>query len=115
MFTYCIDKLNYAETFCLSKDDKREGIGAFPNGSKLTEIDSGNVFRFNGETGKWIQQGKRFPVSLSAVGGKYNAVFSDGTDEDVTPEIVDGKAVYLENGVQVSCDVETVKKSRKKG
>lgn len=106
MISYTFDKQNYAEIVGLSTDTKPEGIGAVPNGSKLTEIDTGKKYRFNGETGKWIEQNAKYPVKLEEVSGAYKVTYSDNSTktEDVEVTVVGTKAYYEENGILVSCD-----------
>lgn len=106
MVTYNIEKQNYAEISGLSTDEKPEGIGAVPSGSKFEELDTGKTFRFNGETGKWIDSGEKRPVKLEEVSGAYKVTYSDNSvkTSGVEVTIVGTKAYYEENGVSVSCD-----------
>lgn len=54
MISYILQKANYDELIGLSKDKKP--IPA-PNGSLFIEMDTGKEFRYDAESGKWIEPG----------------------------------------------------------
>lgn len=118
MVTYTVSRANYAELWGLSSDDKPEGIGAVPNGSLFTEIDTGTSYRFNGETGLWFDKTSKYPVSLEIDDGGsgqksgesdpvYKVTYSDdssASSPDISVKLDGDKAYYSENGFTVSCD-----------
>ena len=46
---------NMVEVFCLSTDTKP--TSGMQNGFKLTEIDTGKEFRFDGDSSDWVEVG----------------------------------------------------------
>lgn len=118
MVTYAVSRANYAELWGLSSDDKPEGIGAVPNGSLFTEIDTGKSYRFNGETGLWFDGTQKYPVSMEIDDGGsgqksgesdpvYKVTYSDdssASSPDISVKLDGDKAYYSENGFTVSCD-----------
>lgn len=114
MVSFINQRANYMEIVALSADVKPGSAEGVPNGSLLTEIDSGRTYRYNVETGEWIKQGDPYPVNLESKDGEYIATYSDGYNEPVDPEIKNGVAYIVHNGVKVSCAVQKAKSGRKK-
>lgn len=115
MVTCILRKSNYEEYLGLHTDKKPLAADSVPNGSKFTEIDSGKEHRYNAETDAWIEQGKPYPVKLvSFAEGSYAATYSDENVQTVEPQIVDGIAAYVYNGVRVACAAVTQPKTTKK-
>ena len=110
MLSYEIQKGTYAELWCMSTDTKPTGIGAVPNASKLTEIDTSKVYRFNGDTGEWFDTASKYPIKLEVASNAYKVTYSDNTTktQDVEVEIRGEKAYYIENSIEVSCDAITI-------